>query len=73
MAWKAAYLCERCEREMSRNTMMYSNGVCPYCGNADNGTVVGCRTRAKRFIVTMRFPLWQFWKENEGYWEYKEE
>ena len=66
--WKVAYFCVKCKKEMSNWTMMYSNGVCPYCGNVEPGTVVDCIESAKRWVMTGKW--YSFWK---GYWEYKNE
>lgn len=36
----AAYLCVKCSKSLTWNEVMDSDGVCPYCGNLSNSTIV---------------------------------
>lgn len=35
----AKYVCIKCEHVLSRYEVMYSHGICPYCGNNDKSTI----------------------------------
>jgi hypothetical protein len=64
MSSKAKYSCVRkcvkCHHIMSdrllRSDLFDSNGVCPYCGNNNIGTVVDCYKVVGRFVRTS--PWW---------------
>lgn len=47
--------CVNCQIEMSNNTKMYSNGVCPNCGNVGSPTI--CRTRDKSVKIRIYYFL----------------
>lgn len=68
MTWKAIYLCKKCNVMVSNYVRLTSGGICPHCGNLDNGYVVDCYKAVGRPIKIS--PWWQFWK-NETYWECK--
>lgn len=47
----ANYVCVRCEHILSRAEVMYSDGVCPYCGNKDDSTICDYIKVARLVIV----------------------
>lgn len=35
----ANYTCIKCVHNLSKDEVMHSNGICPYCGNNDDSTI----------------------------------
>ena len=44
--FRAAYSCNSCHEFLNFHQMMYSQGVCPYCGHVSNSTIVDCTKKA---------------------------
>lgn len=59
--WKFVEMCAQCEKELSENQILYSHGICPYCGYNSNCTI--CDTKKVVYRKTKTFiPKWyQFW------------
>jgi hypothetical protein len=68
-SWEAHYFCMACDGNLSKASIMHSNGVCPLCGNTQKGTVVDHYTKAARFVPQPK-PWWNFWSKEGGHWEY---
>lgn len=72
--WCAVYRCKSCKHMMSHWTMMYSHGVCPWCGSNDNGnsgTVVACDEGARQWVANdPKARWWTFWRSRKGKWDY---
>jgi predicted RNA-binding Zn-ribbon protein involved in translation (DUF1610 family) len=70
--WHAAYFCVACGEELSSDEVMYSSGVCPWCGHVSNTTVCRTETRVRRWVGG-GVPWWHRllgWVT--GHWEYRE-
>lgn len=39
MAFRAVYCCKECGKRLTDDEVMYSDGVCPYCGYVSDGTI----------------------------------
>lgn len=63
--WKHTYHCVACHNEMSQNTMMYSNGRCPYCGHKGrhSATIVECYEVPYVSIDTTKW--WQIFQREQ--------
>ena len=53
--------CTSCDATISNSQRMYSNGICKFCGNTDNSTIVD--TIKKTIKQTRINPLWKFWRK----------
>ena len=57
--WKLEYQCSSCEKPLSIWLVMYSNGVCPYCGQHNSSTVVDTTEHVYRYATYGKW--WQLW------------
>jgi len=74
--WEAGYFCKECDHELSYKQIMYSIGVCPYCGYSCDSTIVSHTIKVRRWVVTkktFRGWWWGYKTDHKGYWEYKDE
>lgn len=46
--WYRVQFCVSCNEELDDLTVMYSNGICPKCGNMEPGTIVDTKSRSAR-------------------------
>lgn len=65
--WETAYFCKECNKELSYDDKMGSNGLCTYCGNAEGTTIIETNKKAKRWITTSI----SLFKGERGYWEFR--
>jgi hypothetical protein len=56
--WYRIYMCG--DHELSRDTVMYSGGVCPICGKNSNSTV--CHTQRIAVRRVYHRPWYIFWQ-----------
>jgi hypothetical protein len=66
----AAPCCVDCERRLTDDEILYSGGVCPYCGFTSQSTVCMTATRVAYWVWDCRPRWWQFWKKGCGHWEW---
>lgn len=59
MRFVALHRCAKCRGVLSRATVCYSSGVCPYCGHSSGSTIVDHVTESMREIELR--PWWKFW------------
>jgi hypothetical protein len=69
--WISAPCCVGCDRWLTEHEIMYSNGVCPYCGYVVDSTVCDVTVRAAKWVWDFRPKWWQFWKRSRGHWEFR--
>lgn len=50
--WFPVYLCIDCHKQLSEHEMMYSSGVCPYCGNKKGTSIVECHKKSARYVFS---------------------
>jgi transcription initiation factor IIE alpha subunit len=56
MSYIAQFHCTQCDKVLTFNQVMNSNGVCPKCGHVTKGTV--CSTN-KKVVKVERKSWWQ--------------
>ncbi len=60
--WRALYMCwsNECKAELTRDEVMNSQGVCPFCGMDSGNTIVRHSKHSVQFV--RNYPRWKFWR-----------
>jgi predicted RNA-binding Zn-ribbon protein involved in translation (DUF1610 family) len=73
--WYVYFVCKKCKEELNHNERMYSNGVCPHCGECNNSTIVDYIRNSRRFVYESKLNYilsnFLFFKA-KGFFEYKD-
>jgi predicted RNA-binding Zn-ribbon protein involved in translation (DUF1610 family) len=59
--WYTAWFCFDCNAELSWNTVMYSYGRCPHCGEKSGYGATIVNTRERAYYKERIAPWWKFW------------
>lgn len=69
--WQRIDFCIACDAYLTDHQVMYSNGVCPKCGNANPGTIVETKIRVGREITEPALS-WQELCKPVRTWQYRD-
>ena len=70
--WVAVWRCKECKAQLTYNQKMYSDGVCPFCGEDSGDTIVNVvRSRARCIAVELR-PWWAIGRGPQWNFMYEE-
>lgn len=64
--WRNFKVCSNpsCLRRLRNDQIYHNNGICPYCGNEEKGTITSYKKVIVKYIKY--YPWWKFWsKEKE--------
>lgn len=63
--WYSIHVCVKCNSRLSNHQRMYSDGVCPKCGNVTGRTI--CDTYKVVIKKINKSPWWKFWDQQITY------
>jgi len=69
--WEPVVNCPFCDTEVFNSGSLLCPLVCPKCSRGLD--IIKAPRTARRFVTTYKPRWWEFWREWEGYWQYKEE
>lgn len=63
--WYGIDVCVKCHKELTDNQRYYSKGICPFCGESSNSTIVDTMKVVLRKVE--HHPWWRFWNKHIEY------
>ncbi len=63
--FRTEHWCVWCHKTICQYDRMYSDAVCPYCGNTVAGTIVDTYKMSYRLELVEKSPWYLFWKKDK--------